>query len=138
MEALRGLGVEFSLDDFGTGYSSLSYLHRLPASYLKIDRSFVGGMMQSRINAAIVQTIIGLAQSLKMQVVAEGIETAEQFEQLRMWGCEFGQGYFLAKPLDPKDAKDLIGRRVSSTLSAVARRVEARELNNTEHRFVEG
>ena len=66
-------------------------------------------MMQSRINAAIVQTIIGLAQSLKMQVVAEGIETAEQFEQLRDWGCEFGQGYFLAKPLDAEDAASLIG-----------------------------
>jgi diguanylate cyclase (GGDEF)-like protein/PAS domain S-box-containing protein len=111
IEALRGLGVEFSLDDFGTGYSSLSYLHRLPVSYLKIDRSFVGGMMQSGINEAIVKTIIELAQSLKMQVVAEGIETQEQFEQLRSWGCEFGQGYFLARPLRCDDAERLISRQ---------------------------
>jgi EAL domain-containing protein (putative c-di-GMP-specific phosphodiesterase class I) len=68
-------------------------------------------MMQSGINEAIVKTIIELAQSLKMQVVAEGIETQEQFEQLRSWGCEFGQGYFLARPLRCDDAERLISRQ---------------------------
>jgi diguanylate cyclase (GGDEF)-like protein/PAS domain S-box-containing protein len=110
IEALRGLGVEFSLDDFGTGYSSLSYLHRLPVSHLKIDRSFVSGMMQNQMNAAIVRTILQLAQSLKMLVVAEGIETVEQLEQLRKWGCDLGQGYFLASPMDSNDAARLIVR----------------------------
>ncbi|MCC6329258.1 MAG: EAL domain-containing protein, partial [Acidobacteria bacterium] len=79
---LRALGVEFSLDDFGTGYSSLSYLHRLPFSYLKIDRSFVSQMCESTENSEIVNTIIRLAQSLNMKVVAEGVETPEQAHKL--------------------------------------------------------
>jgi diguanylate cyclase (GGDEF)-like protein/PAS domain S-box-containing protein len=136
IEALRGLGVEFSLDDFGTGYSSLSYLHRLPVNYLKIDRSFVGAMTQSRINAAIVETIIGLAQSLKMQVVAEGIETVEQCEQLRNWGCEFGQGYFLARPLEAKNASVLIGQSPFVIHPINVAKIEPRKINNNEYKVV--
>ena len=130
IEALRGLGVEFSLDDFGTGYSSLSYLHRLPVSHLKIDRSFVSGMMQNQMNAAIVQTILRLAQSLKMQVVAEGIESVEQLEQLRIWGCELGQGYFLSMPLNEKDAASLIGQDMFPVLDLD--HVEVHQSNKTE------
>lgn len=100
MNELRLLGVEISLDDFGTGYSSLSYLHRLPVNSLKIDRSFIGRMTESEENYEIVRTIIKLAQNLKMQVVAEGIETADQLSQLNSLNCEFGQGYLFSKPLE--------------------------------------
>ena len=98
MNRLRVLGVEFSLDDFGTGYSSLDHLHRLPVSYLKIDRSFVNRMRANGENCEIVQTIIMLAQNFKMSVIAEGIETEEQSGQLRQMGSEFGQGFLFAQP----------------------------------------
>ncbi len=78
---------------------SLSYLHRLPVNYLKIDRSFVSRMTESTENGEIVNTIIKLAQSLKMKVIAEGIETADQLAQLKRLNCEYGQGYFYSKPL---------------------------------------
>jgi EAL domain-containing protein (putative c-di-GMP-specific phosphodiesterase class I) len=105
---LRNLGIELSLDDFGTGYSSLSYLHRLPFAYLKIDRSFVGLMTDNIENYEIVHTIIKLAQSLKMRVIAEGIETPEQAESLRLLNCDFGQGYFYLRPIDAKAAAEFI------------------------------
>ncbi len=100
MNRLRSLGVELSLDDFGTGYSSLSYLHRLPVSYLKVDRSFISQMIESAENSEIVSTIVKLAQNLKMKIIAEGIETEEQLVQLQILGCEYGQGYLFAKPMD--------------------------------------
>jgi diguanylate cyclase (GGDEF)-like protein len=109
MNRLRDLGVRLSLDDFGTGYSSLSYLHRLPIDYLKIDRSFVSRMVESRENAEIVSTIIKLAQNLKMQVVAEGVETSDQLAQLDHLNCEYGQGYFFSKPLDAEAAGLILG-----------------------------
>jgi len=109
MNRLRDLGIKLSLDDFGTGYSSLSYLHHLPVDYLKIDRSFVSRMVESKENGEIVSTIIKLAQNLKMQVVAEGIETAEQLAQLNQLSCEYGQGYFFSKPLEAEAAGLLIG-----------------------------
>src|SRR5205085_11972984 len=100
LNRLRHLGIQISLDDFGTGYSSLSYLHRLPIDFLKIDRSFVSRMSECTENWEIVSTIIKLAQNLRMQVVAEGIETVEQLDQLERLNCEFGQGYHFSKPLD--------------------------------------
>ena len=99
MQQLRELGVLFSLDDFGTGYSSLSYLTKLPIDTLKIDKSFVDYMIESSEAAAIVQTILLLAESLKMDVVAEGVETQEQFDFLVKSGCSHFQGYLLSKPL---------------------------------------
>lgn len=108
MERLRALGIELSLDDFGTGYSSLSYLHRLPVSYLKIDKSFINGITNSRENAEIVYTIVKLAQNLKMKVVAEGIESDQQLAHLRQINCEYGQGYFFSKPLGADKAEALI------------------------------
>ena len=96
---LHALGVGISIDDFGTGYSSLSYLHRLPISTLKIDRSFVSSMSQGKESFEIVRTIITLAQSLNLSVVAEGIETNDQLEKLTGLKCLYGQGHFFSKAL---------------------------------------
>ncbi len=111
LEQLRALGLEFSIDDFGTGYSSLSYLHRFPISTLKIDRSFVSSMTGNNENAEIVRTIVMLARSLKMNVVAEGVETRDQLAQLALLECEYGQGYYFSKPLDAKGAARLLSER---------------------------
>ena len=100
---LRGLGVRLSIDDFGTGYSSLSYLNRFPVDTLKIDRSFVTSMNEADENLQIVKTIITLAGNLGMQVVAEGVETEEQLEQLRSLKCQYAQGFYFSKPLDVLD-----------------------------------
>jgi diguanylate cyclase (GGDEF)-like protein/PAS domain S-box-containing protein len=98
LRKLKSLGIKLSLDDFGTGYSSLSYLHRFPFDILKIDRSFVGRLEQDASSAQIVETIILLAEKLRMDVVAEGIETAHQRDRLRTLGCRYGQGYLFAQP----------------------------------------
>ncbi|MFN7929468.1 MAG: EAL domain-containing protein [Blastocatellia bacterium] len=103
LQEIRELGIELSLDDFGTGYSSLSYLHRFPLDTLKIDRSFVS-RINNKENLEIVRTIIALARSLELEVIAEGIETAAQMTQLRALTCEYGQGYYFAKPLDKEAA----------------------------------
>ena len=115
---LRALGVQLSMDDFGTGYSSLSYLHRLPITTLKIDRSFITPLTEKAESAAIVQTIILLANSLGLEVIAEGIETFEQLEKLREFGCGNGQGYFFAKPLKVEEAGNLL-REAFSTVPQV-------------------
>ena len=100
LEQLKARKIKLSIDDFGTGYSSLSYLQSLPIDTLKIDRSFINGIEHRRKNLEIVQTIITLAHSLKLEVVAEGVETQEQLDILRALGCEYGQGYFFSRPLD--------------------------------------
>lgn len=110
LKILRALGIELSIDDFGTGYSSLSYLHRFPVQQLKIDRSFVA-RMDGRENGEIVQTIISMAHQLGMKVVAEGVETEAQNEQLIMMGCDFAQGYLFSKPLDAGRAGDIINKQ---------------------------
>jgi diguanylate cyclase (GGDEF)-like protein len=106
---LRSLGVQLSIDDFGTGYSSLSYLHRFPLNYLKIDRSFVNRMTIDNDNA-IVKTISTLARNLGMEVIAEGIETEEQHQELKALGCEYGQGYLFSRPVDTDGVLRLLAK----------------------------
>jgi len=101
---LQALGVSISLDDFGTGYSSLSYLHRFPISTLKIDQSFVSSMSNTQESLEIVRTILGLARNLKMEVIAEGVETLEQAEELRSMNCDYGQGFYFSKALNANSA----------------------------------
>ena len=108
LKKLRALGIKLSIDDFGTGYSSLSYLHRFPIDTLKVDRSFIVNMSEDCENVEIVRTIVSLAQNLGMNVIAEGVETAEQLAALRKLGCEYGQGYLFSKPVDAKASENLI------------------------------
>jgi len=105
---LKALKMRFSIDDFGTGYSSLSYLHRFPVDTLKVDRSFVSRMDETSEDRAIVQSIIMLGHNLGMDVVAEGVETAEQMQRLRALQCDYGQGYFFSKPLNSEAATALL------------------------------
>jgi diguanylate cyclase (GGDEF)-like protein len=106
---LRSLGVQLSIDDFGTGYSSLSYLHRFPLNYLKIDRSFVTHLTKDNDNA-IIRTISTLARNLGMEVIAEGIETEEQYQELKMLGCEYGQGYLFSHPVPSEGVLHLLAQ----------------------------
>ena len=99
MDALGRLGVRFSLDDFGTGFSSFVHLNSLPIALLTIDKSFVGGMEGRGENRKLVHAMINLAHNLKLEVVAEGVETPEQLALLRDFGCDQVQGYFISKPL---------------------------------------
>lgn len=108
LERLRSLGVSLLMDDFGTGYSSLNYLHAFPFDVLKIDRSFVRRMIEGEQPMQIVRTIIELARVMDMDVVAEGIETCEQYRMLRQMRCRFGQGFLFARPMPVQDVTELL------------------------------
>ncbi|MES2675284.1 MAG: EAL domain-containing protein [Pseudomonadota bacterium] len=108
MRALRGLGLRLSLDDFGTGYSSLAYLKRFPFDAVKIDRAFVIDITHNPEDAAIASAIIGMAHSLRMQVIAEGVETEAQLKFLRARHCNQMQGYFFSRPIPAEDFKAML------------------------------
>jgi len=111
MEELQLFGIRFSMDDFGTGYSSLSYLKRLPLSQLKIDQSFVRDLINDPSDAAIIQTIIGMANNLELNVIAEGVETEEQRACLEALGCLSYQGYLFSRPIPAMELEALLSSR---------------------------
>jgi EAL domain-containing protein (putative c-di-GMP-specific phosphodiesterase class I) len=109
IEALRRMGVRFAIDDFGTGYSSLSHLRNLPVDYVKIDRSFIKDLEPNASGCTtLVRGIIALAHNLELQVIAEGVETAQQLELLRTFGCDISQGFFLHRPMPAAALEELM------------------------------
>jgi EAL domain-containing protein (putative c-di-GMP-specific phosphodiesterase class I) len=118
------MGFRLAIDDFGTGYSSFSYLKRMPVNTIKIDKSFVLGMLSDNGDTAIVRTSVELAHHLGLQIVAEGVETAELLESLTGIACDSAQGYFLSRPLTSDALIDWV-RHSSWGLGAPGRRVSA-------------
>ena len=107
LDRLKAIKVRLEIDDFGTGYSSLSYLQRLPFDTLKIDRSFVRDMSAGNDSADIVKAIVEMAHSLRLKVIAEGVETEEQLSQLRKLGCNSVQGFLLSRPVGATIAREI-------------------------------
>ncbi|HEX9173466.1 MAG TPA: EAL domain-containing protein [Telluria sp.] len=114
--ALKQLGVQIAIDDFGTGHSSLSYLRRFPIDILKIDQSFVGDITLAEDGAAIVRTIISLAHSLRLSVIAEGVETSEQQAYLTQQGCDLAQGYLIGRPVPAAEFEAMMRQRLSASI----------------------
>jgi EAL domain-containing protein (putative c-di-GMP-specific phosphodiesterase class I) len=108
LSGLTQLNILLSIDDFGTGYSSLQYLERLPASAIKVDQSFIRNLRADSGAAEIVRAAVRLAHGMKMQVVAEGVETAECYQFLRSLGCDFAQGYHIARPMPAEEFTALV------------------------------
>ena len=118
MHALRAMGVRLSIDDFGTGHSSLGYLKRFPIDRLKVDRSFVRDLPHNGDDLAITRAVIAMAHSLRMSVVAEGVEHQEQFDLLRAEGCDEFQGYYCARPMEEADLLQFVAARQPPTSAA--------------------
>ncbi|MDN3682816.1 EAL domain-containing protein [Vibrio tapetis subsp. quintayensis] len=113
LKELKDIGIEIAIDDFGVGYSSLSYLQQMKTDVLKIDRSFVQSMQYDAASQTLCQTIIIMARNLGMKVVAEGIETKEQLELLTSYGCHYGQGFYLASPMNYQDLERVLQRKLT-------------------------
>src|SRR5205807_5937370 len=112
LRALEAMGLTLAVDDFGTGYSSLSHLKRLPIGVVKLDRSFIEGIGSDPADEAIVSAVIGLARALGLSVVAEGVEQAEQLDELRLLGCSLAQGFHLARPMPADDLDAFLAGRL--------------------------
>ncbi|MBT8228231.1 MAG: EAL domain-containing protein [Dactylosporangium sp.] len=108
LNELKALGVRLAIDDFGTGYSSLSYLRRFPVDIIKIDRSFIDGITTESENSTLTEAVVSLGRSLRLQTVAEGIETPEQSARLRALGCDYGQGFLFARPVRAEDIEPML------------------------------
>jgi EAL domain-containing protein (putative c-di-GMP-specific phosphodiesterase class I) len=108
LQQIKSLGILLAIDDFGTGYSSLSYLHRFPLDTLKIDRSFISGVSDTGEGMEIAQTIMPMAKNLRLDVIAEGVETIEQVALLKKLQCKYAQGYFFSKPLAAAEVVELL------------------------------
>ena len=115
MRKLDRLGVRLAIDDFGTGHSSLAYLKQFPVQEVKVDRTFVQGMVDSPVDSAIVRAVIDLADAMGIAAVAEGVETKGQLAQLRMLGCPVAQGFYFAQPLRAPEFDELLTRHFAPT-----------------------
>jgi len=120
---LQRLGVSIALDDFGTGYSSLSYLQRMPIDAVKLDRSFVSDLTTDSSTVSMVRSVLAMASALKLRVVTEGVETAQQLEILRTLGCDEAQGYLLGRPETPELALQRVLESPLQSVGALAERV---------------
>jgi diguanylate cyclase len=118
LRALKDMGIQLTLDDFGTGYSSLSYLKRFPINALKIDKSFVRGVCTDSDDSKLVSAVINLGRSFHLQVIAEGVETREQFIALQALNCGEGQGYYFQKPIAANEFAKLLCADLSTTVVA--------------------
>jgi EAL domain-containing protein (putative c-di-GMP-specific phosphodiesterase class I) len=125
LEQLKRLGVRLAVDDFGTGYSSLSYLRRFPIDVVKIDKSFIDGITDGPEASALARAIITLGQTLHLQTVAEGIEHAAQFGELRELGCDLGQGFLFARPLPEHEIGQLLASGMAWDVGGSASRTGA-------------
>jgi EAL domain-containing protein (putative c-di-GMP-specific phosphodiesterase class I) len=110
LKALRAEGIRVSVDDFGTGYSSLSYLHMFPIDSLKIDQSFIRRISTNPEDTTIVSAIIAMGKSLRLRVIAEGVETLEELTFLKAHDCDRAQGFFLGRPMPAEEFTRLLGR----------------------------
>jgi EAL domain-containing protein (putative c-di-GMP-specific phosphodiesterase class I) len=120
LRQLRAAGLGLAVDDFGTGHSSLSYLQEFPVHAVKIDRSFIRDLHRSRHSAAIIATILAMARELRLKVIAEGVETEEQLEYLRSYGCDQIQGFLYSKPLPAQEFEALLMGSRTATPAAAA------------------
>jgi EAL domain-containing protein (putative c-di-GMP-specific phosphodiesterase class I) len=116
LKCLRDIGIKIAIDDFGTGYSSLSYLKKLPINTLKIDKSFLVDVKNDTDNEEITSTIIAMAMSMKLNVIAEGVETKEQLNFLQQRNCNEGQGYLFSRPLTEDDFGKLLADQMAGKL----------------------
>jgi len=114
LHTLKDMGIKISIDDFGTGYASLRYLQQLPIDIIKIDRSFIDHITDNPNDLAIVKTIMNMAENLNIEVIAEGVETAEQLEQLKQLGCLFYQGYYFSKAVSKEKLAEMIQQQRES------------------------
>jgi EAL domain-containing protein (putative c-di-GMP-specific phosphodiesterase class I) len=119
LESLHGLGVTVAIDDFGTGYSSLSHLQQFPVDVIKVDKSFVDGLCKSNDEATLVRSVLAIGDEFGLQVVAEGIQSAEQDAELRRLGCDYGQGYFYAAGMTARELDELL--RLERALEVLGR-----------------